>query len=227
MTIWWALPVFLGLVGVLFVFGGLGRLLRLRLVTGSLRFLFGGVFLAGAAVVGLVGLNLQTYARLTAERPAAEVTLTQRGPSQFTASVREANSDGLYGEPKDYALTGDSFRMDARILKFRPWANITGLDALYRLERLQGRYDDVAREEASPPKPYDIGDAAGIDVYLLARNRSQIVSAFDAEYGSSTYVPMADGAVYEILVTQNSLIARPQNQVAAQAVRDWTPPAVD
>ena len=36
----------------------------------------------------------------------------------------------------------------------------------------------------------------------------------DAVYGSATYMPMADGARYQVSITQSGLIARPLNPAA-------------
>ena len=72
--LWWILPALAGVVGLLFSFAGLGRLLKLRLAAGGLRFLV-GIGLLGAAGIGtFVGLNLQTYKALTKERDVAEIT---------------------------------------------------------------------------------------------------------------------------------------------------------
>lgn len=222
MWIWWTIPAFIGLIGVMLTIGGLGRLLRLRVITGSLRFLFGGVTLGAAAVVALIGLNLQTYARLTHERAAAEVTLTRTGEQAFTASLRKANAEGVYGPAESYAVTGDAFRLEARILKWKPWANITGVDSLYRLERIQGRFDTVEQENISQPKAFDIGDSTGIDLFELARTRGSSLNAVDAYYGDGVFVPMADGAVYEVSISQSGLIPRPKNAIAEEAVRAWS-----
>jgi hypothetical protein len=43
----------------------------------------------------------------------------------------------------------------------------------------------------------------------------------DALYGSATYLPMVDGALYEIKVSQSGLLARPLNQAAREAVGSW------
>jgi hypothetical protein len=47
----------------------------------------------------------------------------------------------------------------------------------------------------------------------------------DALYGSATYLPMADGALFDIRVSQSGLIARPLNQAARTAVGDWHEPS--
>jgi hypothetical protein len=43
----------------------------------------------------------------------------------------------------------------------------------------------------------------------------------DALFGSATFVPMADGALYAVSVSQSGLIARPANQAARNAVAGW------
>jgi hypothetical protein len=43
----------------------------------------------------------------------------------------------------------------------------------------------------------------------------------DAYYGTATYLPMADGARFEISLTRTALIARPLNEPARRAVGDW------
>ncbi len=231
-SIWWTIPVLATLVGLLLVGAGLGRMFRFKLMSGLSRFLFGGVFLGGAATAVLFGLNLQTYARLVYERPAAEVTLTQVGPQAFTASVRTPKPDGELGDPLIYDLTGDEFTIEARFLKWKPWANITGYDAIYRLDRIQGRFEDVDTENATPPKRYNLspdGLPAALDIYQLARQNEFMkgIKAVDAIYGAGGYAPMADGAVYEIVATQSGLIPRPANPVAVDAAMQAGAPVID
>jgi len=219
MSIWWLIPAFVALVGVLSLIGGIGGLFKARFMSGTMRFLFGGVLLAGAAVVGLIGLNLQTYARLTHERLAAEVTLKQTGPDAYTATVSPANADGILQASTDYELTGDSFRMEADVITFKPWANIIGVDALYRFDRIQGRWDREEDEIASPPKPYSMRtDEPGINVMELPLGRNSPFRRGDAEFLNGVAVPMADGAVYQVFMSQRGLIPRPKNQLAEEAV---------
>jgi hypothetical protein len=58
-------------------------------------------------------------------------------------------------------------------------------------------------------------------LWYLAREYKQWVPWLDALYGSAAYVPMADGAAYEVKVSQSGLTARPLNQAARSAVGGW------
>src|SRR5437868_14933995 len=87
---WWIIPGFVAVIGLAFALSGIGWMFRGRPFKGGRGVLGGGVFLGIAAIVGLLGLNIQTYARLTAERQVATVALHKIGPEHFQAIVTEA-----------------------------------------------------------------------------------------------------------------------------------------
>jgi hypothetical protein len=43
----------------------------------------------------------------------------------------------------------------------------------------------------------------------------------DAQYGSATYIPMADNATYYVTMSQTGLLARPANDEARTAIQGW------
>jgi hypothetical protein len=94
---------------------------------------------------------------------------------------------------------------------------VLGLDARYRLERVSGRYTDIAQERIDPRTVYALCEPGPFDLWTLARDYPGWLPFVDAVYGSATYLPMADGATYEVTLTQSGLVARPQN-AAARAV---------
>jgi hypothetical protein len=60
-----------------------------------------------------------------------------------------------------------------------------------------------------------------IDLWELIRRNHSWIPWMDALYGSAAVLPMADGALYEIKVSQSGLVARPLNQAAREAVGSW------
>jgi len=204
------------LVGLGFLALAVQRLRRRRFVAGTLSGLSGGVLLLGAACAGLVGANLLTYERLTYEQPALELQLQQQGDRAFACLLTYPS-----GKTQRVALAGDEWQVDARVLKMRGFANIVGFDAAYRLERISGRYRDIASERAANRTVYALSEERSIDVWELARRYKEWLPWVDALYGSATYLPMADGALYEVRVSQSGLTARPLNQAARQAVGGW------
>jgi hypothetical protein len=43
----------------------------------------------------------------------------------------------------------------------------------------------------------------------------------DAVFGNAVYLPMADGARYQVTLGQSGLIARPLNESARDATKGW------
>lgn len=173
------------------------------------------LFLAAIAI-GLLGANLLTYHRLTREQPALEAQFKRSGEERYAALLTYPS-----GETQELALSGDEWQVDARVLKWRPLANLIGFDTAYRLERISGRYTDLARERAQERTVYALNPPDRIDVWTLLRSWRRYVPWADALYGSAVYVPMSDGARYEVVVSQSGLVARPLNEAARQAVGAW------
>ena len=206
-----------GFLGGWLLLSGLGHMVRVKALAGGWRALGGLVLGAIGAGSALLGFNFVTYQRLTSERPAARISFVQKGPQNFTATLQATGA-----EPRTLSVNGDEWRLDARFIKWHPLANIGGLDAYYRLDRLTGRYRDTDQEINAARSVYALSPNPGLDLWKLAQNkRIARFKALDAYYGNSVYAPMADGAAFEVYATQNGLIVRPQNETAKTALSGW------
>lgn len=210
------LTVLLGLAGVMLLAAGLRRLWRRRLVLGGTGVLFGVVLLAAALLLGGLALNLHTYRRLTAEQEVAELYFQGLGPQYYRAQLRYPT-----GQSQTFELRGDEWQLDARILKWHGFANLLGLDTLYRLERLSGRYGDLAQERSAPRSVHALARDPGLDLWAVAQRTGRWFPWVDTLYGGAAYLPMADGARFTVSVTASGLVARPANERAEAAVRRW------
>lgn len=210
----------IALLGVLlsfpFFLAAIRRVRRLKLVRGVLFLLTGGIVLLLAAGFGLVAANFFTYARLTHEEQAARVTTRQLGPQHYAVTVQAADA-----APRHYELRGDEWQIDARVLKWRAMGTLLGLDTVYRLERLSGRYGDLAKERSAPRTVHALAEERGLDFWSLIRRHQRYLPLADAQYGSAAYVPMAEGAEYTVTVSASGLVVRPANDAARQALGGW------
>lgn len=219
--IWWVLPALAGVVGLMLSFAGLGRLMKLRLAAGGLRFLFGIGFLGAAGIGTFVGLNLQTYKRLTYERVVAEVSFDATPNTENTYSVTLTLPDDEIRIINE--IKGDQFALGAQVITFKPMSQMLGYDSVYRLDFLEGRYSRRYITEAvteATSTGIQLYENPGLDVYALAKDQGGRfgfgTSQKDASFGSAVYAPMADGLKYEVSITQSALVLRPANP-AAQA----------
>ena len=216
---WWIAPAAAARLGSVVLIRGLGSLFSGRFVGGLFGSAVGGALLAAGAVTALAALDVQTYARLTYERPVASLETRQLGPQLFEVTLTEPPSEAnATGRSQRYEVHGDEWRIEARVLKWKPWANILGLDSQYRLDRLSGRYESTQDELTAPRSAYDLGPEPGnVDLWKIARKSKRYAPMVDSLYGGGAFMPMADGARYEVWLTQNGLIARPTNPAANAA----------
>lgn len=205
-----------GLVGLLFLIHAVRRLRQWRFIAGSFHTLLGLCFLLAATAAWLLGFSLLTYERLTYEQPAAEIMLSRLGERHYRATLTYPSK-----LTQSFELRGDEWQVDARVLKWRGLANIAGFDSVYRLERISGRYGDIDSERRAQRTVHVLNEPARIDAWELARRYREYVPWVDTLAGSATFLPMADGALYQVSVSQSGLIARPINQAGREAVAGW------
>ena len=212
-----ALALILGIFGLVSLALACQRLIRGRVIAASGTALLALLLLAAGGLLFVVSLNLHTYARLTHEAPVAELVFELAAPQRYRVTLTGVPS----GEMQTLVLAGDEWQLDARVLKWQGWANVLGLDAQYRLERISGRYRNIEQERHDTRTVYDLSENPGIDIWDLRQRYPQWLKFVDAVYGSATYMPMADGARYEVSMTQTGLIARAANEAAQTAAGSW------
>jgi hypothetical protein len=182
--------------------------------TGSLA---GGV--ASGAVGGvsiLLAFSYYGYGRLIDEQKVSRIEFSQSAPGEYLARLM------IDGEPDQLLpLRGDEWQMDARVINWKPPATLLGLDPIYQLERLSGRYFNVDDEMSEQRTVHALSEDLALDVWRIARRFPMLMPGVDAYYGTATYVPMADGARFEVTLTRTALIARPVNDAAHEAVGLW------
>jgi hypothetical protein len=216
----WVAPLLVAVSGVALVASGGGHLLRGHAVRA------GGHLVLGAplAIIGiaalLLGLNAQTFARLTHEGPVAQVSVRALDPalSRYLVTIRRL--DGT-GRVQTCELDGDEWVLSGRVQKWKPWANLLGLDATYTLEQLSNMYFSAARGNGKPITACDLEDVAPRLNQLIPRGWLTWLAAkaytVDRRFGSANYMPLADSAVYRVVITQSGFNAEPANTAARTA----------
>ena len=204
------------LLGFLFFLLGLRRFWRGRLISGSLEGITGLLFIAVSLLAGAILVNLLTYDRLTRETPVSEIRFRALSPQRFLAYLTPVK-----GSARIVEMNGDEWQIDARVLKWRGVALLFRFDPVYRLERLGGRYHDIDQERSAPRTVYSLSEDPGLDIWTFVRKNAHRIPWVDAVYGSATYMPMVDGAHYMVFISTTGLFARPQNDIAKNALSQW------
>ena len=205
------------LITLYFVFSMFRHARRRRPVRAT-RSLAGGAVsaCAGGASI-MLAFSYFGYFQLVDEQLVGRIKFTESAPEEFVARLM------LEGEQHDrmFEILGDEWQMDARVITWKPPMTLLGLDPIYQLDRLSGRYAEVEEELSKDRSVHALSEPMTMDAWQFARKYPKLMPGVDAHYGTATYLPMANGAVFEVTMTRTGLIARPINDAAREAVGDW------
>jgi hypothetical protein len=161
------------------------------------------LFLALALCAAFATIGVLGYRALTHEEIAATVTTQPLGPHRFSATIV------LPGQRLAmYELSGDAFYVDAHIVKWHPYANLLGFHTAYELDRVSGRYNNIAEERSQPRTVYSLARAKPVDLFDVARRLKVISPLVDAQYGSASFVEATRPAEFQVRVSTTGLLIR-------------------
>ncbi len=208
-----AMLVLAGLGGLL-VIVGLTFFLRPRWILGWIK----GMVVLVVLVSGLYGiavaLELRHYQSLSRMETVASISVMEAGPQSWRVRLDQPGQP-----PQSWNLRGDEWQLDARIIRFGGPFGWMGVSPGYRLERISGRYLSLEQERGDTRTVEAVGGGSWPDLWTL--DRTYNLPFVEGLYGSATYMPLRDGALFDIRLSSSGLVAVPVNQEARTAVHTW------
>jgi hypothetical protein len=197
--------------------GGMRRCVRERRIGGAgARLVLVLGFTLMAAGLGALSAALFHYLGLSGETRVAEISLRQIEPQRWSARLTDA-----VGRHRSVELRGDEWQLDARVIRWKLPALLAGAPPLYRLERVSGRYRDINQEREAQRSVYDLAPDAFPDLWTLKRQFPQYLPFVEADFGSAAYLPMLDGARYQVsLGARGGLVAKPADETTRRLLDD-------
>lgn len=204
----------IGALGAVLVIAGLLFFLRPRWLLGWLK----GMAVFGVIVLGLyalaIAVNLSAYQSLEGMKTVATISTSQEGEQIWRVTLETAD-----GTSTVRTLRGDQWQIDARIIRFAGPIRWLGVAPGYRLERLGGRYTSLEQERSAPRTVIGLSDATWPDLWELDRQFN--LPFVEGVYGNATFMPMRDGAMFDVRLSASGLVAVPVNEQARAAVQLW------
>lgn len=211
------LAIFIGLIAAYIAYRAVRLLWQNSWFVGFCRGIFGLVLLALCAVVAVTAFDIYSYKQVLQEQVVATINFDKIEDQHYYAVLSDKN-----GKEQRVELRGDQWQLDARIVKWQGYLATLGIKPAFRLERLSGRYYDIEQETTAKRTVHAVHSSLyGVDVWKIFNSNPDWVPAVDAVYGSATYLPMKDGALFEISLSNTGLVARPINAVAREAVAEF------
>ncbi len=204
-------------LAILLLLIALRVLLKGGMLAAIVRAVVGLALLGASVLLFLAGYDLLSYRALVQEQALVTLQFQKLEPQRYRVVVVESD-----GEQHRYHLNGDQWQMDARMLRWHPTLASVGFKSLYRLDRLSGRYADIHQQLQKPQSAHQLGEMpTEFDTWLMLKRFPGLRKWIDAQYGTATFLPMANGAIYEVKLAYGGLLARPANIEAKQAVAEW------
>ena len=152
-----------------------------------------------AIIMLVVVSNSYIFQRLSDEKLLGEFEFRPLGAQRWQMEYHPSGSC----QTELYHFAGQQFRVDASFLKWRPWANLLGLDARYRLDRVESRFRDIESEQLVDRIELSESPWLGLEGLALL-----MWPLADTVYGSSAYTDIAPGRRFLLYRSQSGLLLR-------------------
>jgi hypothetical protein len=193
----------LAALGALLLIAGVVALFRFKPISAIVRTTGGVLLLSAGVLLAVLALGVYGFRALTHEVIAARIDIEPISPQRFRARFHFPD-----GTTALHELAGDEIYVDALILKWTTWANLLGLHTSYSLDRVAGRYRDLAQERRAQRTVVALAPERRVDLLALRRRFSQLAPLYDAEYGSASFVPADQARSIELRVSTTGLLIR-------------------
>jgi len=178
-----------------------------------LRGSLGILAVASTALSAVVAFNLIHYSTVEEGQVIATLRFSEVAHQEFDVElVDKKNNKHLY------RLNGDQWQLDVRLIKVSAWFD--GDLPSYKLDRLSGRYLSLEQENMDQRTAHDLLGKQLVDTWPWFANKKWL-GFIQAKYGTATYMPMAEGAIYQVRLFHDGLDASPVNEQARQAMSNW------
>lgn len=205
--------ILLAIVALAALFGAFKALIKsgwfLKWLQGSAGFMALVLTVASALLV----VDLLSYIRAEENQSLATLTFTEIDQQEFDVELVRAD-----GSKDLYKLNGDQWQLDVRLIG-SPLFSFDKLPS-YKLDRLSGRYLSLEQERTGLRTVYGLVESNGLDFWQHLAEKSGI-GLLDAQYGSASFMPMSNGAIYRVVLHEDGIQAQPVNEIAKRSLGEW------
>lgn len=207
---YWPLLLILLPVGILLLIVAVRLLVRPGWIGGFVSGALGIGCLLVILVTTYLVVDLASYRSLRDETAVATLSFTRLADQRYQLEFTRADQ----GDAERYELTGDDWQLDAHILSWQGPLTLLGMEPVYRLKTLSSYYRSLEQERSRDPEHY----ALDRDGWLSMSRFERVLPWVEGRLDGAAYLPMVDGGVFEVGVSEGSLEARPVNEPAQAAV---------
>jgi hypothetical protein len=106
-------------------------------------------------------------------------------------------------------VTGERVHISGPVVKFKPWANVIGVDSLFKVSEIYGTYVDPNCTNTYTPRREATDECKSDDFFGCLGTSWKLLNLADFSHTSDSGQLMADGAVYDIYASQDAFELKP------------------
>jgi len=123
----------------------------------------------GAGALGLL-VALEAWSGFTKKTHVAEIQCIELAPQKLRVYLVPIEPDGARGATETYDVAGDGFQVGGEILRFKNWMTALGVQSVWRLDRVEGRWLKADDANAHKGTAFDRGGGVGPGWLQLYKN---------------------------------------------------------
>ncbi len=202
----WIISLFFVLIALTLLSFSLKAFRNKKVWGGISRVGFSFVFLVLATLLSLLNLATWGYKALTFEQYVATISATELAEQRYQINMRFAD-----GSSERFDIAGDQLYIDAKIIKWHPYASLLGFRTLFELDRVTGRYVSLDDEQTQARTVYSLEANRNLDLFDAEQVFKPLGLIIDADYGSASFQLLENNQSYELSVSTTGLILREIN----------------
>jgi hypothetical protein len=206
----------IALIAVASIFTAGKILLNRKWVPGFLRGCFGISLLFITFVVLLSAFDVSTYKSAKNQQAIATLSFHHKEGNYFQVEIQETD-----GESHKLDIVGQQWQLNAQMFKWSPILGEMGFRIGYRFSSIKGRFLELQTDRLHHEKSgEELNASEYIDVWEYL-NQHQSAFFPDAYKSSPGFIPLADGAIFDVVLTGTNLAVNPLNEAAKSALASW------
>ena len=207
--------IVLACIGAVLILIALAFFRNPRWLLGWIKGMLVLVLIAGGLYGIAVAMELRHYQALSHMETIGSLRTEAIGDQTWRVRLEQPGQAA-----ESWTINGDEWQLDARIIRFGGPFGWLGVKPGYRFERISGRYRSLEQERTGERTVESIGGESWPDLWAL--DQTWNLPFVEGVYGSAAYMPLRDGALYDIRLSSSGLVPVPVNDEARSAVRLWS-----
>lgn len=181
-----------------------------------LRATCGLCLIALAALCALLAYDLGTYREQQSGQSIAQLEVGHGDQGRHRVTL----SDGR--QVHQFLLDGELWGLDVQQLDWRGLASLIGLKPGYRLFAANARFLSIEQQNLARYQEQPLSRSLlGVDLWQWLQQAGGRVALVEADLTRLNFIPLVEGARYSVEWLPTGLQARPQNDIAREALSNW------